>query len=353
MKSAIGLIACLLAFAAGCSSSDAPAGDLPTSPDPDALDGDTAPLSQGLVAPPRPPGDVNPCAAVLCPAPSTCELVGGQPVCTPIDPQPPSGPFCGGFAGIACPGAGACVDVPGDGCNPDRGGADCGGVCECNVLALCVEGLAFDSSPEVCGCVPVEPEVDACASVRCRAGTHCEVRRDRARCVPDAPQPTNPCAAVTCLVGSVCEVQGDQGVCVPTELGPFCGGIAAFPCPGAGSCVDDPRDDCDPTSGGADCGGVCECGNVLALCIEGTVFDTSPDVCACVPVEPEVDACATVRCRAGTHCEARGDRARCVPDEPEPVNPCAAVLCIVGTQCVVNDGQAECVPNEPQECSAD
>jgi hypothetical protein len=64
----------------------------------------------------------------------------------------PTGPFCGGIAGVACPGLGSCVDDPNDGCDPGAG-ADCGGVCQCDALAKCLEGYVFDSSPEVCTCV--------------------------------------------------------------------------------------------------------------------------------------------------------------------------------------------------------
>jgi hypothetical protein len=39
------------------------------------------------------------------------------------------GSFCGGFAAIPCPEGLACVDDPRDDCDPNRGGADCGGVC--------------------------------------------------------------------------------------------------------------------------------------------------------------------------------------------------------------------------------
>jgi hypothetical protein len=40
------------------------------------------------------------------------------------------GRFCGGIAGIPCPEGFKCVDVPGDGCDPLHGGADCPGVCK-------------------------------------------------------------------------------------------------------------------------------------------------------------------------------------------------------------------------------
>ena len=40
------------------------------------------------------------------------------------------GEFCGGFAGIQCPDGLVCVDDPNDGCDPKKGGADCGGICK-------------------------------------------------------------------------------------------------------------------------------------------------------------------------------------------------------------------------------
>lgn len=126
-----------------------------------------------------------------------------------------TGPFCGGIAGIPCPGAGTCVDDPSDDCDPNAGGADCGGVCECTALGLCVEGMVWDSNPEVCDCVPAEPEVDACATVRCAAGTHCVVVDDQAVCESD--ELTNPCAAVLCLTGTTCEVVNGQAECVPID----------------------------------------------------------------------------------------------------------------------------------------
>jgi hypothetical protein len=38
-------------------------------------------------------------------------------------------PVCGGFAGFPCPDGLDCYDYPGDGCDPDEGGADCIGIC--------------------------------------------------------------------------------------------------------------------------------------------------------------------------------------------------------------------------------
>ena len=385
---AMTLFASTLALLAGCSSGNSPA--------PEDVSGDTASSTETLRHGPRhdgpetdpcaaarcaegthcevidgsascapDDGETSPCAVVLCPLGSSCEVIDGEGVCAPATPV---GPFCGGIAAIECPGSGSCVDAPGDGCDPEQGGADCGGVCECNVIALCVEGFVFDGSPEVCACVPDEPPVDACAAVRCRAGTECVVVDGRAECQPVAPpecaavscpvgndcvvvdgvaqcQPSgpNPCAAVLCPVGSTCEVQGDEGVCTPAS-GPSCGGFAGIACNGLASCVDDPADDCEPENGGADCGGICQC-NVRALCIRGLVFDASPEVCDCVP-EPEANPFALVDCFPDHVCEVQGGEAVCVPVADDP---CATtlILCAPGTACVARDGEAIC---EPIDC---
>lgn len=169
---------------------------------------------------------------------------------TACDPTPPetcvgnSCPpkqFCGGIAAIPCPGAGTCVDDPSDSCDPTRGGADCGGLCECNALGLCVEGYEWDSSPAVCGCVP---RLDPCSAVRCRAGFHCESQQGQASCVPD----TNPCAAVLCQVGMQCIVVEGEGRCVPAppvvcgdvtcQTGEYCCNASCSICaPLGGACI--------------------------------------------------------------------------------------------------------------------
>ncbi len=91
--------------------------------------------------------------------------------------------FCGGIAGFPCPTGYECVDDPHDSCDPNNGGADCGGICKrangggrggkrCNdpardyvsrdpdqcaaILFLCVDGMQpfFDSCG--CGCEPIQ-----------------------------------------------------------------------------------------------------------------------------------------------------------------------------------------------------
>ncbi|MCK6537842.1 MAG: hypothetical protein L6Q84_33115 [Polyangiaceae bacterium] len=46
-----------------------------------------------------------------------------------ISTCPPAQQFCGGIAAFQCPAGKICVDNPNDGCDPNNGGADCGGIC--------------------------------------------------------------------------------------------------------------------------------------------------------------------------------------------------------------------------------
>ncbi len=64
-----------------------------------------------------------------------------------------AGQFCGGIAGIACPAGQQCIDNPNDSCDPNNGGADCGGIC-----------------------VP-EPPAPSCDGVRCSSGNSCRICR--------------------------------------------------------------------------------------------------------------------------------------------------------------------------------
>ncbi|HET9953062.1 MAG TPA: protease complex subunit PrcB family protein [Polyangiaceae bacterium] len=108
------------------------------------------------------------CEGVECAKGERCELHEVVCVRAPCDPVPVcvadvNGPFCGGIAGRPCPGAGSCVDDPDDTCDPNEGGADCGGMCVCAVQHNCGAGQVFDSSPGVCACVP-QKEADPAGS---------------------------------------------------------------------------------------------------------------------------------------------------------------------------------------------
>lgn len=47
-----------------------------------------------------------------------------------VEEQKKKGEFCGGIAGVGCPEGYTCVDDPSDDCDPNQGGADCGGICQ-------------------------------------------------------------------------------------------------------------------------------------------------------------------------------------------------------------------------------
>jgi hypothetical protein len=82
--------------------------------------------------------------------------------------------FCGGFAGIQCPDGEVCVDDPDDDCDPEHGGADCGGICvdgpECQPVLcelFCEHGFQTDEDGcEVCSCNP-PPAEDECHTAGC------------------------------------------------------------------------------------------------------------------------------------------------------------------------------------------
>lgn len=111
---------------------------------------------------------------------------------------------------------------------------------------------------------------------------------------------------------------------------PMCGGLAGIECPGSGVCVDDPRDDCDPERSGADCFGVCECSSVDP-CEQGTVWDGSPDVCACVQ---DYDPCIVTLCPVGTQCQNQEGQGVCVAVDGGVVGElCGDSRCGAGQVC--------------------
>lgn len=149
----------------------------------------------------------NPCRAVQCEAGYHCQVLDDTADCVP------DAPVCGGIAGTRCPGAGTCIDNPDDDCDPVNGGADCSGTCECNALGFCLKGYAWDSSPNVCNCVPL---TNPCAYTLCQSGSMCTVINGSAVCVSDGELA---CGPNTCEKGDVC-CNSSCGIC--TEPGMFC-----------------------------------------------------------------------------------------------------------------------------------
>lgn len=352
LRFGIALLSCTLAVAA-CSSADpAPSGGADTNEGTNAAG--LSETRQGDLG-------INPCAAVLCPTDTSCEVVDGAASCVPFATSCAAVLCLEGTQCVESDGRAECVPqgptscaavtcLAGDECVERDGRAECVPSAASCAAVLCLEGTVCEERDGRAQCVPAE---NPCNLTDCASGLVCEVQGGEAVCVP--PPGSITCASVLCIVGTVCEEtptgpqclpSGDfcggfagipcdageeciddptddcdpqnggadcGGVCIPAAPQQFCGGIAAFECPGAGICVDDTSDDCDPDNGGADCGGVCECSGVLALCLPGTVFDDDPSVCGCVE-QPVTDPCAAVRCRAGTHCEATDGVAACVSD---------------------------------------
>ncbi|WP_257462548.1 hypothetical protein [Archangium lipolyticum] len=56
------------------------------------------------------------------------------------------GEFCGGIAAIRCAEGLSCVDDPNDGCDPNQGGRDCGGICvaQTEQQLSCGKGHGYD-----------------------------------------------------------------------------------------------------------------------------------------------------------------------------------------------------------------
>ena len=87
--------------------------------------------------------------------------------------------FCGGFANLPCPTGMTCADDPTDDCNPNKGGADCGGVCRPAPKAKCEhqpsEYVALGDQCQLVkfACVPGSvPFFDSCGC-GCTAGIAC------------------------------------------------------------------------------------------------------------------------------------------------------------------------------------
>jgi hypothetical protein len=113
------------------------------------------------------------------------------------------------------------VDDPRDSCDPQQGGADCSGLCECSSIGLCVEGTVWNASPQVCDCVA---DYDPCIATLCPVGTICENQNGEGVCVvPDGGVSGESCGDTECAPGLVC-CNSSCGIC--TEPGGVCIQIA-------------------------------------------------------------------------------------------------------------------------------
>jgi hypothetical protein len=175
--------------------------------------------------------------------------------CLLVETPSTSSQLCGGFAGIACDEGLVCADDPSDDCDPNNGGADCGGVCveaeepahcggiagiACEFGETCVDDPSDDCDPTTtgadCGGICVPAELGCGHDGDCDAGEFCDFSQ----------------------VNPVCLYDIECGTCTPDPEVKHCGGFAGIACDEGEECIDDPSDDCELTAqGGADCGGIC------------------------------------------------------------------------------------------------
>lgn len=203
------------------------------------------------------------CAYGFKKGPDGCE------VCSCVQPEQ-----CGGFANFQCPAGKTCIDDPTDSCDPQNGGADCGGICvepsPClNAGGTCHNGLAL------CG-----PGTTA-SSLEC-SNTSIE----QTCCVPDDATPSCQGLCGGAAPGKVCYC---DSLC--TQYGDCCADYASV-CgtertPASGPCVKNSNEACTTD---ADCatGG---CGGELCY---NPAFGGGISTCECAGPGAPVQGCGCV-----------------------------------------------------------
>jgi hypothetical protein len=289
---------------------------------------------------------------------------------------------CGGLSGVSCEPGFHCVDDPTDSCVPDKGGADCGGVCvpderpsTCGGITgevcpdgfECVDDLNDGCDPQNGGadcpshCEPVkggECKTDAdCPALRapcsvCPDGTAACPRSycNNGYCSLDFPmcQPPLTCGddGGGCPPGQICGSDPNAkcdpttgvsctGVCVPDGGARPCGGAVGDTCPDGYACVADSSDNCMPDSSGAGCPGVCK--PVPASECKADDECVAPAVCS--QCADGSYSCAHGQCLNGT-CTVAFDACR----GPGFCGGIAGFPCAPGFTCVDNPND-DCDPN--------
>ena len=151
--------------------------------------------------------------------------------------------WCGGITGKPCPAGYDCIDDPGDDCDPNTGGADCGGICVRSIdqpnpcaAMLCQENT--DCCPNCGGmCVPVgttcsddlcqgepgPPSEEFCGTRFCAHGEYCcnpycGVCIQHGQPCPQvkcaSPGEGVVCGKISCPIGQEC-CNASCGICTP------------------------------------------------------------------------------------------------------------------------------------------
>jgi len=229
---------------------------------------------------------------------------------------PGLGEQCGGLVGIPCA-DGFCADNPNDSCDPQNGGADCGGLCveqePChsggcsgqlcipvsqNLVTTCEwkpeydcvkqsecgnfgpgGTCAWNETPEYAQCLEDLEGPDGCTSdADCTDGWCRATQNGDPACTPWA-QEDDLCAGHVpqwnnekCAPGLVCYQTGEGAFDIPGTCRPFCGGIAGFPCEPGNHCVLD--------GNYPDAGGHCEA-NAPDSCMEQCGGQSEDSSCWC------------------------------------------------------------------------
>ena len=168
--------------------------------------------------------------------------------------------FCGGIAGFPCPEGLTCVDDPLDDCDPEQGGADCGGICvridknpcarmRCRKGTVCCDACGGLCIPRGTPCSDDLCPGDACAGMLCGPG-HEPCNRGCCHCVPVGqpctaegcppdPPKGEPCGSAVCGEGeyccaahcSLCKPLGERclDVLCPPPAGEACGRVQCDP----------------------------------------------------------------------------------------------------------------------------
>jgi len=204
---------------------------------------------------------------------------------------------------------------------------------------------------------------DACATVRCAAGTHCEetpVQCIKAPCPPvvecveDATSGIT-CANVRCSAGTTCIDTPKGPVCQPTDGDVDGGGAgcAAVLCAQGTFCIEGPNGpECVSKEPGATCGDtVCPLGEV---CCNASCGICAPPDGACIQIDCEPEPVCEAECQAGQHCELLEVQCFAPPCDPVPtcvddeVYGCELIDCQIGYTCIEDEkGNGQCIAQDP------